>query len=130
MMLVECLLRIHSCIQHMHLQSKRFLLIKNFKKNMRWQGRGGAFRGHTFNIPGPRGTLLPQNSTVSFKNELGKQWYWWPCWNWSSEDKSFWQLSFFDACVHWLTFPGQEVTLCTHFGKTDASYGVKLTRII
>lgn len=25
-------------------------------------------------IPGGMGTLVPQNSTVSFKKELGKQW--------------------------------------------------------
>lgn len=70
--------------------------------------------------PGAMGTLLPQNSTVSFKWILGIQWYTDACLFGSVDIRSWWQLSALDAFIHWsISFGfGHESTLYTHLGKT------------
>lgn len=93
---------------------------KNYKRN-----RKGEI------LPGSTGLFLPQNSTVSFRKELGKQWYTSFCFLGSLDNRSWPQLSLSDASIHSLMFfrSGQESTLCTHFGRTANLPGVIMKMI-
>ena len=80
-------------------------------------------------LPGSTGLFLPQNSTVSFKKELGRQWYTSFCFLGSLDNRSWSQLSFSDASIHSLMLSrfGQESTLSTHFGRAANIPGVQMT---
>lgn len=77
------------------------------------------------------GTFRPQNSTVSFKNELGIHWYTLSRFS-SGVDGSWGQFSNLDAWIHWLISvgSGQESTLWTHLGKRAPLHGVQFIKII
>lgn len=82
-------------------------------------------------LPSSMGTFRPQNSTVSFKNELGIQWYTLSRLS-SGVDGSWGQFSNLDAWIHWLILvgSGQESTLWTHFGKLAPLHDVQFMKII
>lgn len=82
-------------------------------------------------LPSSMGTFRPQNSTVSFKNELGIQWYTLSRLS-SGVDGSWGQFSNLDAWIHWLILvgSGHESTLWTHFGKLAPLHIVQFMKII
>lgn len=100
-----------------------FMLSQNHKNDTR--KRKGEI------LPGSTGLFLPQNSTVSFKKELGRQWYTSFCFFGSLDNRSWPQFSFSDASIHSLMLSrfGQNSTLCTHFGRTANLPGVQMTTI-